>query len=394
MPVTTEISNSLNAACPPPPRGIHVVHVVLTLNVGGLERVVLNLAAQGIRSGQRVTIVCLEERGVLAQEAAALGARVESVDKRPGLQLRLAGRIRRLFRELAPDVVHSHQVGALFYAGRVARAVGVPVVVHTEHGKHYATRWRTRVLGRLAARHADRFFVVSKDIADEVIGCRVSPSRNVAVVANGIDVDRFAEGNGSAVRDGLKIPLDAPLIGTVGRLSEVKRQDLLLRAFADLRRTMPTARLLLVGDGPLRDELTRLAVELGVAPYTHFAGYQSQPDHYLHAMNAFALTSRSEGMPLVVLEAFAAGVPVVASRVGGLPQLIEDGHTGLLFEPGNVPDLVVKLRGLLLDDALARRVAAAARDAANATYSVGAMGAAYARHYDELLSTTRAKARA
>src|SRR5262245_45704857 len=133
---------------------LNITHVVLSLDAGGMERVVLSLAREGVARGQVVRVVCLERPGVLAPQFAALGVEVECLDKRPGLRFEVARRLKRLWQAAPPDVVHTHQIGALFYAGRAARRAGVPVVVHTEHGKHFAN-WRARWLGWFAARAAD-----------------------------------------------------------------------------------------------------------------------------------------------------------------------------------------------------------------------------------------------
>jgi len=146
---------------------LHIAHVVLRLDVGGLERVVLDLVREAQREGHETSVICLERPGVLARSAIELGARVVSLAKRPGLRPGLVKRIARTLAALQPDVVHTHQIGALLYAGRAARRLRLPVV-HTEHGKHYAGRLRTRLLGRLAARSARRIFAVSADILREV----------------------------------------------------------------------------------------------------------------------------------------------------------------------------------------------------------------------------------
>jgi glycosyltransferase involved in cell wall biosynthesis len=318
---------------------------------------------------------------------------VYCVGKRPGLRLGAVRPLHSLFRELRPDVVHTHQVGALFYAGPAARFARVPLIVHTEHGKHYAARRRTRWLGWLAGRCAARFFCVSQDIAAEVRDCRIVAARKVCVVPNGIDTARFGPGNGAAaVRQSLAIPADAPVVGTVGRLSEVKRQDLLLRAFARVRSHVPAARLLLVGDGPLLADLRALASGLGLDGVVHFAGYQAEPQSFLAAMDLFALTSRSEGMPLVVLEAWAAGLPVVASAVGGLPALIDSGRTGLLFPSGDETALADALLRLLTDEPARRLLGDEGRREATSRYDIRHMAGNYERHYRELLGNEARRA--
>ncbi|MBX6311518.1 MAG: glycosyltransferase family 4 protein [Isosphaeraceae bacterium] len=352
-----------------------------------MERIVLELVRAGQGLGQCVAVVCLERPGTLAPQVEALGARVACVYKRPGIRLETIGRLRTVLRDLRPDVVHTHQIGALFYGGPAARSVGVPLIVHTEHGKNYAERPRAQMLGRLAGLLATRFFCVSEDIAAEVRSHRIASRPKVHVVPNGIDTARFRQrGDVQALRRSLGIPPEAPVVGTIGRLDEIKRQDLLLRAFARAGVLIPEAHLLLVGDGPLMGELRTLAAGLRLGKRVHFAGYQEQPEHYLQVMDVFALTSRSEGMPLVVLEAWAAGVPVVASRVGGLPELIDEGQTGLLFAPGDECALAAALCGLLTDPGRARRLGEAGQRRVESMFDVRRMASDYQRHYGELLT--------
>jgi glycosyltransferase involved in cell wall biosynthesis len=261
------------------------------------------------------------------------------------------------------------------------------VIVHTEHGKHF-DRGRTRWLGRLAGLAAQRYFCVSADIAAAVVGQKVAPARKVVVVANGIDTARFAKpGDAASLRQQLGIPASAAVIGTVANLREVKRQDVLIRGFAKLGEFGGCKpHLLLVGDGELRTELSQLADLLGVADRVHFAGAQSNPERFLHVMDVFALTSRSEGMPLSVLEAQAAGLAVVASRVGGLPELIEHGRNGLLFEAGDVEALAKCLNELLARPQAASGMGSLAQQRVRERFDLAVMAETYQRHYQELLA--------
>ena len=212
------------------------------------------------------------------------------------------------------------------------------------------------------------------------------------VVPNGIDTERFRDREGAAaLRESLGIAPGAPVVGTVGRLDEVKCQDLLIRGFARALGRAPGARLLLVGDGPRRPELEGLVESLGLGGSAIFAGYQARPDRYLQAMDVFALTSRAEGMPLAILEAWAAGLPVIATRVGGVPRLVDHGRTGWLIGPGDEPGLVDALGGLLAEPGRARALGLAGRDRAVADFDTRRMARDYHENYLELLGPRRAR---
>jgi sugar transferase (PEP-CTERM/EpsH1 system associated) len=366
---------------------MRICHVLLSLDVGGLERNVLNQVRCAPGIGEECTVVCLERPGELAPQVRALGARVISMGKRAGLRPGMVRRLRNVFRDLLPDVVHTHQIGTLLYAGPAAKWAGVPLTVHTEHGKEpYQRRWRTRMLGRVAGTFTHTFFCLTEDMASQVRASRVVPNRKIRVIFNGIDTSQFTDPcETSHVGASLGIPPRSKVIGTVGRLTEIKRQDVLIRAFAKVKARFESAHLLLVGDGPLRERLEELAVSLGIGGSVHFAGYQSPTAPYIQIMTIFALTSRSEGMPQAAIEASVTGLPVVASRVGGLPELIEQGRTGLLVPEGDDSGFAEAFCRLLEDPASARRMGEAARQHAIARFDIGRMAADYHSYFAGLL---------
>jgi glycosyltransferase involved in cell wall biosynthesis len=378
-------------------RNLRVIHVVLSLDPGGLERVVLSLARSARGFNQDVSVLCLERPGALAPQFDALGVKVTSLAKPPGVRWELVDQIRAVFRDTRPDVVHTHQISALLYAGRAARRERVAAVLHTRHlnytegRKTLPRRLRSLVLWRYASSYAHRFCCCSQDAVESAGAFRAIRRKNLFYVPNGIDTALFGAvgGHRAAAREQLGIPATSPVVGSVSRLAEVKQQDVLIRALARLRPEFPDARLLLVGDGPTRPRLEHLVAELGMADVVRFAGYQSNPERFLAAMDVFALPSRAEGMPLVVLEAWAAGLPVVATRVGGIPWMIEDGRTGYVVESGDVGGLAARLRPLLADPAKAREMGRAGQEVARAEYDVSVMAGSYDRHYRELLAAGR-----
>src|SRR5258708_4951685 len=229
---------------------LHIVHGLLSLDVGGLERIVLDLIRAGRAVGHRVSVVCVERPGTLAADAMALGASVVSLDKPPGRLVGTVAKATTALNALRPDVLHTHQIGALWYLGQAARTIGPVPVVHSEHGNHVALaanlpqRLKTRLFMHRAARFADRFCCVSEDIAQTVTRWRTVPRAKVEVVLNGVCCDAFAGRSKSVTaRQELGIPAQAPLIGSGGRFTEVRQQKLLIRATAKLRERYPMLRL-------------------------------------------------------------------------------------------------------------------------------------------------------
>ena len=274
-------------------------------------------------------------------------------------------------------------------------AGGIPVL-HTEHTDHvaHARGWleklKVRLMWRRAAALSDRFCCVSADIAHSVRRFGTVPRHKVDVVLNGIDLRAFATPQAtSEVRTELGIPAGALVIGTVGRLVEVKRHDLLIEAFASLLRQgrQGNTWLLIVGDGAERTRLERLAIQLGVDGHTIFAGYQPHPQRYLRAMDVFALTSRHEGLPLALLEAWAAGLAVVSSAVGAIPQTVVHGVSGMLFESGDRQALVKTLQTLLDSPSLISQLGRRGQARALRRYSLARMADDYAERYETLLTT-------
>lgn len=371
-------------------RNLTVVHVVLSLDAGGLERVVLDLAREGRQRGQSVAILCIEKPGALSGETDA--SELYSVNKGEGLRPAVLGRVRQILKQLQPDVIHTHQVPALLYVAAALRRRR-PVLVHTEHNNQLARflTWRERASYllwlALGSRRVDRFFGVSADSSAGLLHTRLIQPEKIFTVINGIHLSRFQTFHASQeVRRTLGIADSAFVLGTIGRLNEMKRQDILLDVFAKFLPTTPSAQLVLVGDGPMRGGLQRQAVDLGIASQTVFAGYQSQPERFLPAMDVFVQTSRMEGLPLAILEAAAAGVPVVAAKVGGVEEVSDEGRSMLLYNFDDRATLRRLLQNLAGDTLYRKTIASAGQLHVSRHYSAEKMAENYENHYRELLA--------
>lgn len=385
--------NSAAMNTPTSRKQLSVLHVVLSLEAGGLERVVIDLARELSAFEQRASILCIDALGVLAPIARAAGINVHCAEKGPGLRWAAVDAIRSVLRAVRPDVVHTHQIGALFYLTQISREL-MPVLVHTEHSnqlRRYQTfRAKLRYLTMLliAGRRADRMFGVSENATRSILRSRLIARSKLYSVPNGIDLSRFQPRAGdNSLRLRMGIPPDSVVLGSVGRLDETKRPDIFLDAFERISGEFPNAHLLFVGDGPLMPALRGLAATLRIADRVHFAGFQQNPEQYLALLDIFVLTSRMEGMPLSVLEAAAVGVPVIASRVGGLEEMSDKGKALLLYDFHDMDALHGGMRKLISDRTFRRQLGQAGREHILGTYSAPKMAFDYNNHYTQLFNS-------
>jgi len=365
-------------------RDVRVTHVVYTLDVGGLENGLVNIVNDEA-SGIRHAIICLKRVGALRGRLGR-GVEVFELGKRPGHDVRAFVRLARLFRQLRSDIVHSRNWGTVD-AVLAARLAGVPAVVHGEHGydsddPEGRNRWKRRVR-RACGGLIDRFVVVSDDLHRWLTSRVGIPERKVVKIANGVDIQRFAPGDGATVRRELNLPTDAFVVGTVGRLEAVKNQASLIRAFATLAVTHPEVVLVIAGDGRCRSSLEDLARQSNVATRVRFLGERSDVPRLLQAMDVFVLPSVAEGMSNTLLEAMASGLPIVATRVGGSPEVVADGINGLLVE--SLPEaLAAAIERYVNEPPVRSQHGIASRRRAAEVFSLERMRGAYAGLYRQL----------
>jgi glycosyltransferase involved in cell wall biosynthesis len=355
--------------------------VLPALDAAGMEVMAASLSRALTGRGHEVGVTCLESGGVLADDLRADGYRVTLVPA-PGFQANVrAPALEAWFRALQPDAVHVHS-GVWLKAARAARRAGVRSVVHTLHGLLDYEPWYGPALKRWAARYTDRIVSVSEPLRDYLIhDVRVDQAK-VSVILNGVNTRRFRPGPRSgAVRQPLELREGRLVIGTVARLDPVKNHLLLLEAFALVHATMPQASLVIVGDGPLREALLSRVRELGLDGDVHFFGIARDVAPIYRDFDEFVLSSRAEGTSMSVLEAMASGVSVVATAVGGTPDLLAHGDCGMLVPSEDVGALAAAMTETLQDADRRRRLAGAAREHVIRRYSEDAMLRAYEALY-------------
>ena len=274
-----------------------------------------------------------------------------------------------LVRRLRPHVVHTHTAKAGFLGRLAARAAGVPVVVHTYHGhvlSGYYGRTRTaglRLMERGLALLSDRLIAVSDRVRDDLVAFGVAPAERFTVVSLGLDLDPMstASTHRGALRRELRLGPDTRLVGIVGRLFPIKNHALFLDAAARVLASRPDSRFVVVGDGRLRGELETRARRPDLVDHVIFTGWRYDLPRFYADLDVLVVSSRNEGTPVSAIEAMAAGCPVVATRVGGLPDLIDDGRTGTLVAPDDPAALATAIGRVIDDPSRAEHMRLAAR---------------------------------
>jgi glycosyltransferase involved in cell wall biosynthesis/CelD/BcsL family acetyltransferase involved in cellulose biosynthesis len=364
-----------------------VAFVITRLAAGGMERAVLDLISRLDRRHFRPLVCCIKPRrsdgGDGGPAARAFPPEVErALDGVPvyeglsasKLDVRPLLRLTRILRRHRTKVVFA--VGgrdALFWgplAGKVAR---VPVIVGALHSMRPGMLlW----LNRLLLRRADAVVAVAEGLREYLVDKERIPAGRVVVIHNGIEPRSFsAPSNGDALRDALGLQPGAPLVGIVAGLRKVKNHDTFLQAAALVVREFPEARFLVVGDGPERERLERLRHELGLDEAVIFLGHRTDVPEIMSALEVFTLTSRSEAFPIAVLEAMAAGKPVVSTNVGAVGEAVVDGETGYLVQPGSVEALARAVCELLRNRERAKKMGSAGRSRVRSHFTLDASAA-------------------
>jgi len=391
---------------PGPERRVKILRVIARLNMGGPALHVAYLTAGLSKRGYDTTLVAgslARGEDSMAFVADDLGVPVVRIDElgreiSPLRDLVATVRLARLIRRERPQILHTHTAKA----GTVARVAALltgsrrpPIIVHTFHGhvlRGYFGPLRSRffrLLERWLASHTTALIAVSPQVRDDLVELGVAPPERFVVIRLGIEleerVDQAQNGRAES-RHYLGIPEDRFAVGWIGRMTAVKRTDDILIAFKQLRDDGVDACLCLVGDGPDRPQLERRAHELGVIKDTLFLGYQEEVAPFYAAFDALILPSGNEGTPVSAIEALAAGRPVVATSVGGVPDVVRDGEDGYLVEAGATDELADRLARLARDPDLRERMGRSGRARVLPRYAVGRLVDDVDELYRSLLS--------
>lgn len=370
-----------------------ICHIFKITGVSGSENHLLTLASHFDRSRCRLTFCLLVER---EPDLSAYVAALEAVDVevvrfpiRADLDPLLLWQLVRFLRVQRPDVVHTHLIHGDLYGTLAARLAGGPFVVSSKHNDDVFRQqgfyaWLDRVL----ARRQNRIITISHHLKGFYVEVEGLPPGKIVTVHYGLDPGAFLRGanDGANVRAEWGVPADALLVGVVGRLAEQKGHAYLLDAFAEVIQALPSAHLLVVGDGELRPALERQAAHLGLHDSVTFTGRREDVPRIMLALDVLAMPSLWEGFGLVLLEAMAVGRPVVASRVSAIPEIVVEGETGLLVPPKDAESLSRALLALLRDPARAREMGQRGRQRLERQFGVARMVEQIQAVYESLVA--------
>jgi L-malate glycosyltransferase len=366
-----------------------VCQLVHTLHVGGAEVLATRLGRQ-LRQECRFIYVCLDEEGTMAEDLRAEGFAVQVLGRREGLDWHCALRLAKIFDEERVDLVHAHQYGPFFYAMLARLLERRPAVLFTEHGRHFPDfpRPKRKMVNRLLLESRDRVVGVGQAVRLAVIRNEGIPAARVGMIYNGIDAPPVGETNGfdrNAVLNELGCRQGDFVILQVARLDYLKDHATAVRMMKRLVIDFPNAKLLLVGDGVEKQAIKQLIEAHGVGENVRLLGLRQDIGRLLKAADLFLLTSISEGIPLTVIEAMAAGLPVVATRVGGMAEVVVHGETGLLGPSGDDAAMAALVDQLVRNEELRRQMGLRGQMRARSEFSESRMHARYLDLYREML---------
>lgn len=372
-----------------------IAHVIFRLDWGGLENGLVNLLNRMPDDRFRHAVICLTDYTDFSKRITRPDVELHALRKPPGNSPVTHARMLRLLRQLRPAVVHTRNIAALEHQPAAALAA-VPVRIHSEHGRNAddpdGNNWKYLAVRRALRPAVHHYVAVSHDLERYLIERIGIPARRVTHICNGVDTERFHPVD---AKPELVTPLgfageDDLVVGTVGRMDPVKDPLNLVRAFITATEMAPEIaqrlRLVMVGDGPLRAEALRTLESHGLSRQAWLPGALNNVPEVLRSLDLFVLPSLSEGISNTILEAMASGIPVLATEVGGNPELVTDGHTGTLVPRADSGALAHSIVDYLRQPDVRREQARNARKEALARFSLPVMVDAYSQLYESQLA--------
>lgn len=362
-----------------------VCQLLHSMRLGGAEVLAARIA-RNLRDKYRFVFVCLDELGTLGMQLQSEGFSIQVLGRKPGVDWRSIRRLASILRQERVDLIHAHQYTPFFYGIAARLLCRHPSVLFTEHGRHFPDyrRWKRVIANRLLLERRDNVVGVGGVVRQALIANEGFSAETVGVIYNGIDLRPYTDGttDRSTVRAEWGVDADEIVILQVARFDYLKDHATALRMMKLLEPAVPRCRVVFVGDGTEMEKAREMVRELGLERRVSFLGMRTDVPRLWRGADICLLTSISEGIPLTLIEAMAAGVPIVATDVGGVSEVVENGVSGLLAPRGNAEALASAILQLARDTDLRLRLSRAGLSRAHAQFSEEQMHASYRDLFD------------
>lgn len=368
-----------------------IVHLIYRLDFGGLESLLVQCINRLPANKYRHAVVCLTDYTTFSEKITKPDVLIYSLHKKPGLSLRTHISVWKLLRHLRPTILHTYNISTIEYT-IAASLVGVPAIVHAEHGRDvndpHGRNRKYNLLRRILIPLIDTFVPVSADLHNWLRDTIRVPDKKIKLINNGVDTSEFMPRQLDHIKFTIPMASNFLIIGTVGRLQDVKDHFTLIDAFELLIKSAPASSpliyLAIVGDGPLLNPIKHRVATAGITDKVWLPGARTDIVELLRDFSIFVLPSLAEGTPVTILEAMASGLPVVATQVGGIPEVVVNQQTGILVPPSNPKALATAIATYLNQPSLAAVHGAAGRKRVEQIYSLDTMLQGYLDLYDDL----------
>lgn len=359
---------------------MNILHIVNSLDCGGLENFTIELSKELQHTGDTLFICCLDKLGNLASNATDFNIQVINLNIKPGIDLKCLWNLRKFIIENKIDVVHSHNKKPLIYGSIAAKLASVKHIIHTRHGQ------APDVVSGYIWRLNSKVVTISENAKACLIESNKLTYSKVKVIENGIPLNKFdsiCKSVSVKLKHEIGLSEQNTVIGIVARLAIEKDHETLLLAFAEIIKLNNKATLVVVGDGPLYDKLQKLAQELSIEKKVYFLGFRKDIAELISMFDVFVLSSISEGMSLTLLEAMAAKKPIVATNVGGNPEVVQNNVTGFIVPPQQPQEMANAINKLLTDSALSKEFGLNGYQRIKSKFSLASMALKYRKIYCE-----------
>ena len=366
---------------------LNLMQIVYSLEVGGLENLVLNLVQKLNKTKYDISVCSLSPKGKLEEKFNKIGVPVYHIEKRRGRDYSLCFRLANLFMKKRIDIIHSHNPAPWLYSCPAAKISGVKAIVHTEHSHLEISQKRLMKTELILSKFTNKIISDAQSVTEFLIEKQGISSNKIETISNGIDIERFETiADKNEIKTKLGMNSESLVLGCIARLEAVKDHASLLEAFAIVARKFPKVVLVLVGDGSQKEKLKEKALELGVKEKVFFLGTRNDAEKIIQIFDLFVLSSLSEGLSLALLEAMAAKKPIVATKVGGNPEIVIDGETGFLVSAQDHYGLAEKISNLLNNPALMLAMGQKGYRRVESNFNIKKMVQDYERVYDRCLT--------